>query len=359
MSHPTLGRARAAWVVALAALAAAPTPAGAAPAGARLDDPPVSDCMVQATSTALEPVILGGESSTIEVRVAVDCPHAARPAHVVLLLDATEVGRREGRRDVTRDMLATAHAIVDAIDFDQDPPPKVAVVQFGGHATVLAPLSSDRAALHQGIDDFFGDYGLNLERGIYEALSILSKGAPKPPAAPARDALLLFTDLRGFDRCPSAIEAMQAARSTGAILGQACLSSLCDNDCQNQMVTRSTFATTLGRSAGNPETVALASDLLAYNGLTGLSFQAVLPAGMAYVEGSGRPAPTLSGANRATWTLRRVPLGEHAVALRVKPSRPGLQPATQSLFVRWVDVLDGRGETSVAPASLRMLGEVP
>lgn len=322
-------------------------------------EPPRSNCTVEARSTALEPSILGGESSTIEVALTADCPYAERPAHLVLLLDASELGRREGWRNVTRDMVATAHAIVDAIDFDQDPPPKVGVIQFGARATVLAPLSSDPAALHEGIDGFFDDYGLNLERGIYEALNLLNRGAPAPPALPAREALLLFTDLRGWERCPSAIEAMQSARRTGAILGQACLSGQCDTTCQTEMVTRSTFATELGRGTGTADTIALASDLLAYNGLTGLSFQATLPEGAAYVEGSGQPAPTLAVEGRLTWTWRRVPLGAHAVRFRVKPSRAGLQDATRSLWVRWVDVLDGRGEVAVAPARLRMFGPPP
>lgn len=333
--------------------------ADAAPLREPPQDPPVSDCRVEARSTALEPSILGGESSTIEVAVTADCAHAQRPAHLVLLLDASELGRREGWRNVTRDMVATAHAIVDAIDFDQDPPPKVGVIQFGARATVLAPLSSDPAALHAGIDDFFDDYGLNLERGIYEALNLLTRGAPEPPAHPARESLLLFTDLRGWERCPSAIEAMQAARRTGAILGQACLSGQCDTTCQTEMVTRSTFATQLGRGTGTADTIALASDLLAYNGLTGLSFQAVLPEGVAYIQGSGQPAPTLAVESRVTWTWRRVPLGAHAVRFRVKPSRAGLQDATRSLWVRWVDVQDGRGEVPVAPARLRMFGPPP
>jgi len=346
-------------VVAMLILGASAAPAIAAPARQGQDEPPESDCTIDARSTALDSAILGGESATIELRVDADCPYAQRPAHLVLLLDATEVGRREGWRDVTRDMLTTAHRIVDGIDFSQVPPPKVAVVQFGGHATILSGLTSDPAALHRGIDDFFGDYGLNLERGIYEALNILSKAAPKAPAAPARDALLIFTDLRGFDRCPSAIEAMQAARRSGAILGQACLSGLCDTDCQGEMVTRSTFATQLGRGTGNADTVALVADLLAYNGLTGLSFQAILPEGTTYVEGSAQPAPSLASRDRVTWTWPHVPLGEHAVTLRVKPSRAGLQNATQALWVRWVDVLDGRGQVPVAPARLRMFGPLP
>lgn len=347
--------------LALAAVlpAAAPFAPVASAQGAPPSDPPVSDCRIAARSTALEPSILGGESSTIEVAVTADCPHAQRPAHLVLLLDASELGRREGWRNVTRDMVATAHAVVDAIDFAQDPPPKVGVIQFGARATVLAPLTSDPEALHDGIDAFFDDYGLNLERGIYEALAQLTRAAPKAPESPARESILLFTDLRGYERCPAALEAMQVARGTGAILGQACLSNQCNTSCQTDMVTRSTFATQLGRGSGTADTVALAADLLAYNGLTGLSFQAVLPEGATYVDGSGQPAPTFADAGRVTWTLRRVPLGAHAVRFRVKPSRAGLQDATRSLWVRWVDVQDGRGEVPVAPARLRMFGPLP
>ncbi len=131
---------------------------------------------------------------------------------VVLMID---VSRSMEENDIKPSRIEATKSA--ALDFVGGLPrsTKVALVSFGNYATLVVPLTSDRAILNDGIRNLTIQLRTQLGNGLMEGLrAVTGEGDQPAPPGPPRAVGVLMSDGRASDGIPPP-EAAQEARRRG------------------------------------------------------------------------------------------------------------------------------------------------
>lgn len=296
-------------------------------------------CQPAVDKTAAPPEIPLGQTVTVTLRLDGACPARERKADVVLVIDRSNSMARDGKLAATQ---AAAHALVDAMDARLV---QIGIVAFDETVETMATLTTDRAVLHQAIDDIAYAPGTNLVDGLDAGRRLLASAAHRPDATPV---IVFMTDGRHRVRTPP-IEALDPVITAVRAAGIETYAVGLGTDVDAALLAR--IADDPSKYYQSPTPAELTAIYLEIVGRIEASvlFQAVtlvdrLPANMAYVSGSARPvAPAVSPDGRTlTWTLTGTPIAGQTLAYRVRPTEAGTHPTNVEAIA---DARDGLGSS--------------
>lgn len=280
-------------------------------------------CAPAVDKTAAPARIPLGEAVTVTLQLGGACPARDRKADVVLVVDRSNSMARDGKLEATK---AAAHALIDAMDTRLV---QIGVVAFDEAVETMAVLTTDRAALHQAIDDIAYAPGTNLVDGLDAGRRLLASAAHRLDATPV---IVFMTDGRHRVRTPP-IEAIDPVIAAVRAAGIETYTVGLGTDVDAALLAR--IADDPSKYYQSPTPAELTAIYLEIVGRIEASvlFQTVtlvdrLPANMTFEPGSARPiAPAVSADGRTlTWTLAGVPLAGLALTYRVRPTEAGTHP---------------------------------
>lgn len=326
MRHATLR-----LVLLAAAIGGATAAPAAQPGSARAQ---ASACAPAPGKTAAPASIPLGESVTVTLTLGGTCPSRDVKADIALVIDRSSSMARDGKLEGAQ---RAAKAFVDAMDarFVQ-----LGVIAFDDVVEVMAPLGSDKARLHQAIDDIRWNTGTNLVDSLDAARQMLGSAARRPDAAPV---IVFMTDGNHSVSSPpigqldAVIAAVRAAAIETYAIGLG-------PDVDPSVLRR--IASEPSKYYDSPSAEELTR---IYLGIAGriearVLFQTVVvrdevPANMVFEAGSARPfAPAVSADGRTlTWTLADVPTTGTAITYRLRPTEAGVHPTNVVAIASGVD----------------------
>lgn len=322
-------------------LASCPATASAAP----IRQAAASTCSLDAASAASPSVLLLGESTSVRLKVRSDCPGAALPLHIALVLDAS--GTMQGERG--KQLRASAEELIHGLLLSANPTTQVGVVSFQSLATTLCKLTNDERLVVGCVRKLGGSGGSAIDRGILEGLKVLLMGRPAPDALQPLDVLVLVTDGDNGTGCGPMQNAALQAKAAGVQLLVACIGRACDNACLRDCASNSGQVYRLdgpGQLAGR-----LAAPLAALTGLPlrHLTIVETLAPGMALIPDSTAPPAQVSADRRTiTWTLALPNPAGIEVGYRLKPEQAGHHAVSEGAVAAYTDA-QGRGGQATFP----------
>jgi Mg-chelatase subunit ChlD/DNA-binding beta-propeller fold protein YncE len=316
----------------------APDPSG--PAGAVPSFDPA--CHARGDKRADPTRLTLGDEATITLAVRGDCPATSVQPDIALVIDHSGSMSPPGKLDAAQ---AAARMFLDTIDFNDA---RVAVVGFNQDARLLQGLTANKANAIAAIAGLVAGGGTDIGRGLDVARGELVGPRRRLSAA---SVLVLITD-GGSDPAAATRAADQAKLEGirvftigfGADAATALLQGLATAPTDYYFAPDgSGLASIYGTIASRVSAQVLFATLTVMD---------VLPVNMAYVNGSGRPAPMLNG-QTLVWQLADVPLAGLDLSYRVRPREPGLWPTNVSANGQGTDGLGQRGQvTFPVPAVL-------
>jgi Mg-chelatase subunit ChlD/sugar lactone lactonase YvrE len=285
-----------------------------------------------------------GEETAITLEVRGDCPQLTPPSDVVLVIDYS--GSMIGAK-----MDAARQAGLDFVDGMSLGRDRVAVVGFNQEAILLAPLTDDAILAREAISGLVAGGGTDIAAGVDEARIELTGARRRLSAA---SVVILLTD--GGSDVPAALRAADQLRLEGARLFTIGFGAGANAPLLSQMASSPDdyyFAPAADDLARIYLEIArrIAADLL----FTTLTVRDELPANMAFVPGSGRPAPQVNG-RLLTWQLSDVALSGITLTYRVQPLETGLHPTNVVAVGEGSDGLGQRGRVDFPVPEVEVIG---
>lgn len=305
-------------------------------------------CRVRGDKRAAPASVQLGGAVTVTLAVGGDCPSMAPGADIVLAID------RSGSMNETNkltDTIRAALSFADSIDFSRD---RVGVVAFNNGASLVQPLTNDRAAVRAAIGALKGLGGTNIAAALQVSTAELAGPRARAGMQPI---VILLTD--GKDDFPDTVlTAAAAARARGVRVFTIGFGDI------DPMI--------MIRAASSPEDSYYAPDgskLVAIYAEIARRLTATvlartmtvvdeLPANMRFVGPRAGPAPAVSG-RTLTWTLADVPLTGLTLAYQVLPQQLGRHPTNVDASAAFVDGLDRAGRLRFPVPEVDVLGAPP
>ncbi len=270
-------------------------PADVAPPGA---------CVASGDKTAAAEVV-AGQPAWVRTHLSVACTPVTAPMHVVLVQDGSEAMSGTLKNDIH----VQAAAMVRGLALPANPTTRVAVVEYGDRARRLLDLSNDPVAVLQAVEKSGARGKPAIERGLTEAVAVLDAGRQAIGASAALvEAIVLLSNGRNEKGCSAAVSAADEAKKQRILLLASCVSAGCELDCLRQVATAPRYA----YGAADEEQAALLEALRRGRRQTAVSVVDLSVRDrlrLAYVPGSGNPAPDYVSADRKTlhWRASGLP----------------------------------------------------
>jgi len=276
-----------------------------------------------------------GETTEITLRLAGACPTPRRHVDLMLVLDVSDYGTLDVAKPVIR-------AFVDGLDLEVD---QVGLVSYGRYARVDVPLGRDRERVQRVVSRLGTRYliGPNLGHGIALAQGELESERRNPAAVPV---IVLLASPRPNILPAFAVEAAARARAAGIRIFAIGPSRLVRDGIVASPDDRFSGGTveTLFQALEHIANI-IAHDYRANVAATQVTVRDVLSPNVAYLPGSAKPEPTVTG-DTLTWHLPSVPLSGAKLTYRVLPLLAGRYPANAAA---WAELIDGEGNAVTVP----------
>lgn len=294
-----------------------------------------SPCILQLDKWADPSVLQLGESTTVALTAASECPPRPVPLHVALTIDSSSSMTRDGKLDAAR---TAAKRFVDPIDLSSS---KVGVVSFNSMATVETELTSDRATTIAAIDGITSDRGTDIAAGIDATRALLARGRGSTGPQPI-EAMVVLSDGRQSrgGSSQTVLAAADRAKSEGILVATVCFGSDCEADIMRQAASRDDLYYDAQSADQLIEVYEELAGQLVSTALRSLTIIDRLPANMLYVAGSAVPTPVDTGSDWLKWTWTVVPSTGVTVTLQVVPQEPGRWPTNKEAVADFVDTDD-------------------
>jgi Mg-chelatase subunit ChlD/DNA-binding beta-propeller fold protein YncE len=290
-------------------------------------------CRATGAKTADPTQLYLGEETTIRLQVGGGCPAVESLADIVLVIDHSGSMGPMGKLDAAK---VAAKAFLDATDFAAA---RVAVVGFNQDALLLTPLTSNKVNAAVTVDALVAGGGTDIAAGMDAARRELTGPRRRLTAS---GVVILMTDGGS-----NAVAAQRAADQTkleglrvftigyGPDAATVLLQSLASSPSDYYFAPDAASLVTVYQ--------ALARRVAAKVLFATLTVTDVLPDNMAFVAGSGLPAPIVNG-QTLVWQLADVPLAGVELAYRVRPLEVGLWPTNVVAAGEGTDGLGQRGQ---------------
>jgi hypothetical protein len=243
--------------------------------------------------------VLAGQPVSVTLSVAGTCTIRGGPLHIVFTIDAwlQPTGDRLDR------VKATAQRIADQLGVTRGGYVRIGVVEYGAEARTACRLTDRADRLKDCIDGVGLPGGLvQMDAGIERAMLVLVQGRRDfEPPAPGREVIVLFGD-RNQAGCEPVLLAANQAKGQEMLVASVCIAGSCNTECLQQV-------STPGLYSHIDDTSALEADLLARRNtlmparIDYVNVTDVLPAGLAIVPLSARPAARVAG-QMLEWEVR-------------------------------------------------------
>jgi Mg-chelatase subunit ChlD len=305
-------------------------------------------CRVRGDKRAAPASVQVNNPVTVTLEVGGDCPSAKPGADIILAIDRSFSMAADNK---ITDTIRAATAFIDAIDLNQD---RVGVVAFDNSASLVQPLTADRAAAKAAVARLRPLGATNIAAAIQIAADELAGPRGRPAMQPV---LVLLTD--GKDDYPDKVIAAAAAlKARGARIFTISFGDI------DPMV--------MIRTASSPEESYYAPDSTTLDAIYSeiarrltasvlartMTIVDQLPADMRYVAAVAGPAPTVAG-QTLTWNLTDVSLAGLTLAYTVRPQQLGLRPTNIDASAEFQDGLDRAGRLRFPVPQVDVLGLPP
>lgn len=286
-----------------------------------------SPCVVTHRKTASPDVVLLGEDVTVTLSVQAQCPPSVGALHVVLVLDAS--GSMAGSPSLA--MKQAAARFVRQLQMPTHPIRQVGVVEYNEEARRLSSLTNDESRVIGAINRVSADGGTRIDLGILEGLRVLSQGRSGINRDELTEVIIVLADGGNNAGCQPILAAARQAKSQGVLLVAICFGSACDEQCMRQVASGPRYyfrADNAGQLVAVFDRIAV---LLVGDVADHLTVTDTWGDRFAYVAGSANPAPEspVTPTTWLRWVTAGVPPAGATHTLRLRPLRPGTQPANE------------------------------
>jgi len=305
-------------------------------------------CQVRGDKRAAPPSVLINNPVTVTLEVGGSCPSAKPGADIVLAIDRSYSMAEDNK---ITDTIRAATSFIDAIDLTRD---RVGVVAFDSGASLLQPLTADRAVARQAVAQLTPLGATNIAAAIQVSANELAGPRGRAEMQPV---LILLTD--GKDDNPdNVLRAAAALKARGARVFTIAFGDI------DPMV--------MVRVASTPEDAYYAPDSSKLDAIYAeiarrltasvlarqMTIVDRMPDDMRYAGPVTGPAPSVSGQN-LTWNLTDVPLAGLTLAYAVRPQQLGRRPTNVDASADFTDGLDRPGRLRFPVPVVEVLGVPP
>lgn len=308
-------------------------PAAAAPSA---QTPPRSDCLVDLRAQVSPAVLLLGETADVTLRASARCAMSA-PLHLVLVLGepATVAGQP------IEQLKAATKAIISSLDLKSNPSTSVGLVAFQSTARTVCALTNDEAHLMACAGTLDARGGRAIDRGITEGLKVLADGrnGPGDSVAPY-EVMIVVADGANEAGCDLVKSAARRAKGQGVLVVAVNLGAG-DIQCMVACASSARYAFLIENAWQLVNVFAKLRESLAPAALRRLTIVEILPANMAYIDGSANPPADVSGDKKTlTWEYQNVSEAGVTLSYVIRPLAPGYRAVSLGA---WADFADLRG----------------
>ncbi len=302
--------------------------------------PANSPCVLQLAKWADPTTLRLGETTTVTLATASDCPKRPVPLHVVLTIDASSSMTSAGKIDAAK---TAAKHFIDGIDLSVS---KIGIVSFNSSVTVQTELTSDHDTAIAAVDSIVTNRGTEIAAGIDGSREVLERGRGTASPQPI-EVLVVMSDGQqhgsGSSGSDVVLAAADRAKDDGILVVTVCFGSDCQADVMREAASRDDLYFDAQSADKLIEVYEDLAGQLVSIGLRSLTVLDTLPANMLYVPGSAVPSPDATGADWLKWTWTVVPATGVTVTFRVEPQEVGRWPTNTEATADFVDTDDLEG----------------
>lgn len=293
-------------------------------------------CVVVGSSAVAEHLLLVGETFEVQLHAVARCSQAEAPLHAVLVLDAGAGG-----------MFTSVRHFARSLFLEDVPGTRLGVAAaFDTHA-LGCPMSETEAELSRCVKRLQGYHApTRMAEGIDlgSQLLLAARHQRHGTAAPLELLLVVTSGLEDED-LEDVREAAALAKERGALLITLCVGA--EQDCADlrQLASSPAQALELERLAELRGRFDGIRDGLRVPEVLGWELALDLPRGLAFVEGSAKPAPAeVDAEGRVRWRADVLPARSLTYTFRLKALEAGEHRIARELDAVWHDAYGREAE---------------
>lgn len=288
------------------------------------DAPLQRTCKAQARHIVAPDTLALNGRATVTLTLSTDCSTIQVPTHVSLVFD-NSVAMGGVRMSYMKQAVA---AFTEAMDFTVA---RVGLVRFSQSADILAPLTADPVEINTAAQQFFPRVGSNLTMGIRAGRFALEQGRDLAVIPDPEEVMILLVGSSNDEGPEEALAEAQLAKDAGITLIVVAAGVDADPVTLEQMATSSSLFYSEGTGSRWPSLFTNLAQSQGSVNVTGGSVTDTLPASLAYVFGSGFPAPRLRG-QELGWQFGIWPAEGITIEFQVEAKVLGRLPLSENAF---------------------------